>query len=70
MASYDPDLAHRIAAEKVREAKDKGADVIATSCPMCFVNLKEGAKVAGLAMDIQAVAMLLPKVVERKKGAK
>ena len=70
VASHNPDLAHDIAAEKVREAVDKGAEVIATSCPMCFVNLKEGAKVAGVKIDIQAVPMLLPKVIERKKANK
>ena len=70
VASHDPELAHKIAAEKVREAVDKGAEMIVTSCPMCFVNLKEGAKVAGVKIDVQALPMLLPKVIERKKAAK
>jgi glycolate oxidase len=67
VASHNPDLAHKIAADKVREAADKGVDMIVTSCPMCFVNLKEGAKVAGIKMDVQALPMLLVKVVDRKK---
>jgi Fe-S oxidoreductase len=69
VASHIPELAGRIAAGKVREAVDKGVDMIVTSCPMCFVNLKEGAKVAGLKIDVQALPMLLPKVIERKKAA-
>jgi Fe-S oxidoreductase len=68
VASHNPDLAHNIAARKVREAADKGADMIVTSCPMCFVNIKEGAKVSGIKIDVQALPMLLPKVVERKKA--
>jgi heterodisulfide reductase subunit D len=68
VASHDPDLAHNMSAQKVKEAAEKGADVIVTSCPSCFVNLKEGAKVAGIKMDIQALPMLLLKVVERKKN--
>ena len=70
VASHSPELAGRIAAQKVREAVDKGVDMIVTSCPMCFVNMKEGAKVAGVKMDVQALPMLLPKVIERKKAAK
>ena len=70
VASHNPDLAHEIAADKVREAADKGADMIVTSCPMCFVNMKEGTKAAEIRMDVQALPMLLPKVVERKKARK
>jgi heterodisulfide reductase subunit D len=67
VASHDPELAHNMAAQKVKEAADKGVEIIVTSCPSCFVNLKEGARVAGIKMDIQALAMLLVKVIERKK---
>ncbi|MHC4504985.1 MAG: heterodisulfide reductase-related iron-sulfur binding cluster, partial [Planctomycetota bacterium] len=70
VASHNSDLAHNIAAEKVREAVDKGADMIVTSCPMCFVNIKEGTKAADIKIDVQALPMLLPKVVERKKAPK
>ncbi len=68
VASFDPDLAHKIAAEKVREAQDKGAEIIVTSCPMCFVNLKEGAKLAGVTIQVQDLPMLLPKLVEKRKA--
>jgi Fe-S oxidoreductase len=70
VASHDPDMAHNIAAEKVREAVDKGVDMIVTSCPMCFVNLKEGAKVADVRIDVQALPMLLPKVIKKRKKDK
>jgi len=62
MAGY-PDLAKRIAARRIREAKEKGAEMIATSCPTCMVNLKEGAKVAGIGMEIMDIPMLLPKLL-------
>ncbi len=48
-----PDLARKIAAGRVREAQDLGADILAVACPTCMLNLKEGANYAGLKLDIQ-----------------
>jgi len=53
-----PDLARRIAAERVREAQARGAEVIAVACPTCLLNLKEGAQSAGIRMDIQDVTTI------------
>ncbi|HEX9908703.1 MAG TPA: (Fe-S)-binding protein [Thermoplasmata archaeon] len=47
------DMAENIAADRVRQAVAAGAEVIATSCPFCQVNLNAGAKKAGL--DIKTV---------------
>jgi heterodisulfide reductase subunit D len=54
------DMAETIAAERVKEATDAGAELIVTSCPFCQVNLNAGAKKAGLnikTMDVVQVAL-------------
>ncbi len=47
------EMAEDIAAKRVKQAVDAGAEVIATACPFCQVNLNAGAKKAGL--DIKTV---------------
>jgi Fe-S oxidoreductase len=47
------EMAEDIAAKRVKQAVEAGAEVIATSCPFCQVNLNAGAKKAGL--DIKTV---------------
>jgi glycolate oxidase len=54
LASY-PDYARAIAAMRVREAQNLGADMMVVACPTCLLNLKEGANSAGIKMDIQDV---------------
>ncbi len=54
------EMAEEIAAERVRQAVEVGAEVIATSCPFCQVNLNAGAKRAGLdikTVDITQIAL-------------
>ncbi|OGS57203.1 MAG: Fe-S oxidoreductase [Euryarchaeota archaeon RBG_19FT_COMBO_56_21] len=54
------EMAESIAAERVKQAVDAGAEVIATSCPFCQVNLNAGAKKAGLGiktMDVVQIAL-------------
>ncbi len=54
------DMAESIAADRVRQAVAAGAEVIATSCPFCQVNLNAGAKKAGLdikTMDVLQIAL-------------
>jgi heterodisulfide reductase subunit D len=69
VAAY-PELAHKFAADRVREAVEMGADVIAVACPTCLVNLKEGAKaVPGAKIDIQEVATLLQRSAKAKSAA-
>jgi heterodisulfide reductase subunit D len=58
MAGY-PNLAKKIASERIREAKALGADMIAVACPTCLINLKEGAALIGETMDVQDVTTLL-----------
>jgi Fe-S oxidoreductase len=57
LGSY-PDLARKIAGDRAKEAQDLGADVIAVACPTCLLNLKEGARVAGIKIDIQDVSAI------------
>ncbi len=62
-AASDPDLAAKIAEDRVREAEEQGADIIATACPTCMVNLREGARRTGSEMEIQDITMLLPRLI-------
>ena len=48
------DFAVNIAAERIKDAEDVGADVIATACPFCVLNLKAGAKKAGSKIKVMA----------------
>jgi Fe-S oxidoreductase len=54
------DMAENVAADRVKYAVEAGAEVIATSCPFCQVNLNAGAKKAGLnikTMDVVQIAL-------------
>lgn len=54
------DMAEEVAAERVKQFVEAGAEVIATSCPFCQVNLNAGAKRAGLdikTMDVVQIAL-------------
>lgn len=65
LAAGYPDLSHRIAAQKVREAVEKGIQAIVTACPMCFINLKEGVKIEGASIEVQDIHTLLPRLMKR-----
>ena len=42
--SNEPDLANKIAQDRVKQAKKTGAKTLCTACPLCFLHLKENAK--------------------------
>lgn len=65
LMAYNADLARKIAAERVREAVDAGAEMIVTNCPACQINLRDGAKSAEINIEVQDLPMLLPKVVAK-----
>lgn len=70
MGSY-PDLARQFAADRVREALARGAGVIATACPTCLLNLKEGAKeIEDVKVEIQDVSIILQRSVKKMARAK
>ncbi len=62
------DLARKIGAARVQEALDMGATFLVTACPTCLLNFKEGARTAGLQLQMQDLALLLPKYVKAKKS--
>jgi len=66
LLALDADLAAKIAADRVREAAAKGAELIVTPCPTCMLMLKDGAKHAGLKLDVQDLPMLLPSLVKQE----
>jgi Fe-S oxidoreductase len=43
LRSYDGEQAKKIAADRMKDAEDINTDVIATACPFCEYNLKDGA---------------------------
>lgn len=51
----------RLAENRVREAVDSGAEILAVACPFCLSNLEDAARTAGLEgeMEIMDVAELL-----------
>ncbi|MFW9846750.1 MAG: (Fe-S)-binding protein, partial [Candidatus Thorarchaeota archaeon] len=57
--SYDPDLAKRIGADRIRQALETGADVIATACPFCVNNLEAGASQEGSSIGVADIVNLL-----------
>jgi Fe-S oxidoreductase len=42
--SNEPELANRIAKDRLNQAEKTGAKVLITSCPLCYLHLKENAK--------------------------
>ncbi|MBU1056600.1 MAG: (Fe-S)-binding protein [Proteobacteria bacterium] len=62
-AASDPDLAAKIAEDRVKEAEEQGAQIIATACPTCMVNLREGARRIGSEIEVQDITLMLPKLI-------
>ncbi|MGD0056876.1 MAG: (Fe-S)-binding protein [Methanomassiliicoccales archaeon] len=58
------DFAVNIAAERVKEALDAGAELIASSCPFCVLNLDQGAKKLGVSVKIKDISELLLEATE------
>ncbi len=40
----EPELANKIAKDRIEQAKKTGAQVLVTCCPLCYLHLKENAK--------------------------
>ncbi len=64
LRSYDGELAKRIASDRIKSAQEVGADVLATSCPFCEHNLKEGAQNIGSQIQVLDIMDLLSKQLE------
>ncbi len=56
LRSYDAEQAKKIAADRMRDAESIKADILATACPFCEHNLKDGAN--RIASNIEIVDIL------------
>lgn len=54
-----PELALETAKERIKEAEATGAEAIVTSCPFCFLNLRDGIKDSGSKLEIYELIELL-----------
>jgi Fe-S oxidoreductase len=57
--SANNDFAINIAAERVKQAKDTGAEILVTACPFCVLNLTQGAKKAKIDIKVMDISELL-----------
>ncbi len=58
------DFAVNIAAERIRDAEAVGADIIATACPFCVLNLRAGAKKIGSKVKVMDITEILVQVTD------
>jgi len=58
------DLAVNIAVERVKEAVETGADILATTCPFCVLNLQQAAKKIGAKIKVMDVCEMLALATE------
>lgn len=58
------ELAVNVAAERIKDAEEVGAEVIATACPFCVLNLKAGAKQIGSKIKVMDISEILLQVTE------
>ena len=42
--SNEPELANKIAKDRIEQAKKTGAKILVTACPLCYLHLKENSK--------------------------
>ncbi len=61
------DFAVNIAAERIRDAEETGAEVLITCCPFCVLNLSAGAKKIGSKMKIMDLSQVLLQVTAPKE---
>jgi Fe-S oxidoreductase len=58
------EMAVNIAAERIRDAEETGAEILVTCCPFCVVNLTQGAKQIGSKIKVMDLSEILLKVTE------
>jgi glycolate oxidase iron-sulfur subunit len=62
----DYDLSMKILQRKMENIRKTGADVLVTSCPGCYLQLRHGVKKNGLPMEVCYLTEMLAGVLERK----
>ena len=63
------DYAVNVAAERIADAEEVGADLIITCCPFCVLNLRAGAKKAGSKIKVMDLSEVLLQVTAPKEEA-
>nr|MDO8080021.1 heterodisulfide reductase-related iron-sulfur binding cluster [Candidatus Freyarchaeota archaeon] len=58
-----PELAIDTVKERIKEAEATGAEAIVTSCPFCFLNLRDGIKETGSKLELYELIELLDSLV-------
>jgi len=58
------DFAVNVAADRIRDAEEVGAEILATSCPFCVLNLSAGAKKIGSKIKVMDISEMLLQVTE------
>jgi len=58
------DFAVNIAAERIRDAEKVGAEIIATACPFCVLNLRAGAKKINSKVKVMDITEILLQVTD------
>ena len=64
LRSYDPELAKKIAADRVKAIEETGAKTVVSACPFCENNLVSGAKLIGSDVEVIDVVDLLKRAIE------
>lgn len=64
LRSYDGELAKRIASDRVKSAQELGTEILATGCPFCENNLKDGAQNIGSQIEVMDIMDLLSQQLE------
>ena len=56
------DRAIELSSERLKEAKDKGVNIVVTACPSCYIALKEAEKAKRMGLKIMDISQILHKV--------
>lgn len=68
LQAYDPEMAIKLAAERVRDAIEVGAELIISACPACKDNLRKGAlairKQERVKIDVMDITEIVAKSLE------
>jgi heterodisulfide reductase subunit D len=65
LRSYDSEQAKKIAADRMHDAEKVEADILATACPFCEHNLKDGAKAIQSNIRVVDILELLAESLEK-----
>ncbi|TFG28235.1 (Fe-S)-binding protein [Candidatus Thorarchaeota archaeon] len=64
LRSYDGNLAKKIASDRIQDAEAIDADILATACPFCEHNLKDGANRIGSKIRVVDILDLISKQLQ------